>query len=70
MQITPPSPPKVVLSSEEEELLNATQTADCLGLLAALQKGANPNIRDPKGRTPLHFMCGVRCTSFPAMAAR
>jgi len=55
----PPSAPVVERPPEEEELLEATQTANSLGLLDALQKGANPNIRDPKGRTPLHFMCGI-----------
>ena len=28
-------------------------------VLTALQDGANPNICDPKGRTPLHFSAGV-----------
>eukprot|EP00966_Prymnesium_polylepis_P262712 6068118-Prymnesium_polylepis.1 len=40
-------------------LLNATQSANSSGVLEALQAGANPNVRDPKGRTPLHFMAGV-----------
>jgi len=28
-------------------------------VLEALLDGANPNIRDPNGRTGLHFMAGV-----------
>jgi len=40
-------------------LLEATQKANCTKILEALQTGVNPNIRDPKGRTPLHFMSGV-----------
>ena len=33
----------------------------CAGtqLLDALLAGANPNLRDPNGRTGLHFMCGI-----------
>ena len=58
---TPPTPEKPVVkrSPEEELLLNATQSANCTQILQALQAGANPNILDPKGRTPLHFMSGV-----------
>lgn len=51
--------PKPQRPYEEELLLNATQSANCTLLLEALQLGVNPNIRDPKGRTPLHFMAGV-----------
>jgi len=59
-QIAAPSPPpSPAYSPAEEELLAATQAANCTRMLAALQDGANPNIRDPKGRTPLHFMSGV-----------
>jgi len=52
-----PNMPK--LTESENLLLNATQGANCTKLLSALQAGANPNILDPKGRTPLHFMAGV-----------
>jgi len=52
-------PPKPARPVEEELLLNATQSANCTQILEALQAGANPNVRDPKGRTPLHFMAGV-----------
>jgi len=48
-----------VLSEPEQRLLEATQKANCTMMLGALQDGANPNVRDPNGRTPLHFMCGV-----------
>lgn len=54
-----PSAPVVTRSSEEEQLLKATQSANVTKILAALQTGVNPNFRDPKGRTPLHFMAGV-----------
>lgn len=47
------------LTAEEQALLDATQRANCSAILAALQAGANPNIRDPKGRTPLHFVSGL-----------
>ena len=43
----------------EEELLAGTQGANMTRVLTALQDGANPNICDPKGRTPLHFSAGV-----------
>jgi len=46
-------------SPDEDKLLEAVQAANCTKMLDALQAGANPNIRDPKGRTPLHFMSGV-----------
>jgi hypothetical protein len=46
-------------SEAEELLLNATQAANCTRLIKALQMGANPNIRDPNGRTPLHFCAGI-----------
>jgi len=55
----PPPPPEIVRSPEEEMLLNGTQAANCTRILEALKAGANPNICDPKGRTPLHFMAGV-----------
>mmetsp|Transcript_36784 Transcript_36784/g.96760 ORF Transcript_36784/g.96760 Transcript_36784/m.96760 type:complete len:289 (+) Transcript_36784:48-914(+) len=55
----PAPPPKPQRPVEEEMLLNATQSANSSGVLEALQAGANPNVRDPKGRTPLHFMAGV-----------
>ena len=56
----PPAPstgPK--LTASETLLLEATQKANCSQVLEALQLGANPNVRDPKGRTPLHFVAGV-----------
>ena len=40
-------------------LLNGTQAANCTRILEALKAGANPNICDPKGRSPLHFSAGV-----------
>lgn len=52
-------PPEIALSSAEQLLLNATQAANCSLILEALKAGANPNILDPKGRTPLHFLAGV-----------
>jgi len=55
----PPPPSGPVLSQSEQDLLEATQRANCTKVLEALQAGANPNVRDPKGRTPLHFMAGV-----------
>jgi len=55
----PPAPVAAPRPFEEELLLNATQSANCTQILEALQMGANPNVRDPKGRTPLHFMAGV-----------
>jgi len=55
----PPAPEGPKLSQEEQDLLEATQRANCSKILEALQTGVNPNIRDPKGRTPLHFMSGV-----------
>lgn len=48
-----------VRSEAEKLLLNATQAANCTRLLQALEMGANPNMRDPKGRTPLHFVAGI-----------
>jgi len=55
----PPSPLGPKLSPSEQLLLDATQKANCSQMLAALEEGANPNVRDPNGRTPLHFMSGV-----------
>lgn len=43
----------------EGRLFEATQAANCTQLLDALLEGANPNIRDPNGRTGLHFMAGI-----------
>jgi len=48
-----------IVNPAERLLLNATQAANVSRLLLALQDGANPNIRDPNGRTPLHFCAGV-----------
>jgi hypothetical protein len=39
--------------------MDGTQRANCSMVLQALQDGANPNVMDPNGRTPLHFMSGV-----------
>lgn len=47
------------LTDDEEALLAAVQKANSSRVLTALQTGVNPNIRDPKGRTPLHFVAGV-----------
>jgi len=47
------------LTEDEEQLLAAVQKANCSRILTALQTGVNPNVRDPKGRTPLHFVAGV-----------
>ena len=55
-----PAEPKGPARSEAEELLlNATQAANCTRMITALQMGANPNICDPNGRTPLHFCAGI-----------
>ncbi|EOD26313.1 hypothetical protein EMIHUDRAFT_115094 [Emiliania huxleyi CCMP1516] len=55
----PAGPPIPKRSPEEEALFEATQNANCTQLLDALLAGANPNLRDPNGRTGLHFMCGI-----------
>lgn len=55
----PPPAPEIERTPEEEMLLEAVQAANCSKILAALRAGANPNMRDPNGRTPLHFMAGV-----------
>jgi len=56
---SPPAPARPARPESEDMLLNATQGANCTRMLQALQMGANPNIRDPNGRTPLHFCAGV-----------
>ena len=58
----PPPPPSLAtedLTEAEERLLEGTTKANCTILLEALRAGANPNVRDPKGRTPLHFVAGL-----------
>jgi len=58
----PPSAPTLEtqdLTDDEKILLEGTQKANCTMMLDALQAGANPNVRDPKGRTPLHFVSGL-----------
>ena len=57
--IPPDRPPRKKRSDAEELLLNATQAANCTRLITSLQMGANPNILDPNGRTPLHFCAGI-----------
>jgi len=59
MTAPPPANAAPPRTEEEEMLLAGTQGANCSLLLDALLAGANPNVRDPKGRTPLHFMAGV-----------
>merc|ERR1719379_990240 len=54
-----PAPAGPKRTPAEEELLAGTQGANMTRVLTALQDGANPNICDPKGRTPLHFSAGV-----------
>ncbi len=53
----PAAPP--ARSPQDEALFQATQSANCSQILEALQAGANPNMRDVKGRTSLHFMAGL-----------
>jgi hypothetical protein len=56
----PPAPPSAAdLGPEEQMLMEGTQKANCSMMLKALQAGANPNVQDPKGRTPLHFIAGL-----------
>jgi hypothetical protein len=57
--LAPDAPPRPKRSEAEELLLNATQAANCTRMITALQQGANPNILDPNGRTPLHFCAGI-----------
>mmetsp|Transcript_19906 Transcript_19906/g.42849 ORF Transcript_19906/g.42849 Transcript_19906/m.42849 type:complete len:299 (-) Transcript_19906:354-1250(-) len=56
---SPEEPAKEPISPEDEKLLQGTQSANITILLEALKMGANPNMLDNKGRTPLHFMAGV-----------
>jgi hypothetical protein len=55
----PAAPAAPARSEIDERLFQATQSANCTLLLEALLEGANPNLRDPNGRTGLHFMAGV-----------
>jgi len=59
--VAPPPPPPTgpALTESEQTLLAAVQRANCSSILQSLLDGANPNVRDPKGRTPLHFVAGV-----------
>jgi len=62
MPAPPPAAPDLAttnLTEAEERLLEGTTKANCTIMLEALQAGANPNVRDPKGRTPLHFVAGL-----------
>jgi len=61
--VAPPPPPPGLettnLTVADQLLLEGTTKANCTIILEALQEGANPNVRDPKGRTPLHFVSGL-----------
>ena len=62
MPAPPPAAPSLAsdnLTKADELLLEGTTKANCSIMLQALQAGANPNVRDPKGRTPLHFVAGL-----------
>jgi hypothetical protein len=57
----PAAPAEERGSEEDEMLVKATRTGNSAMVLEALKKGANPNLRDPNGRTPLHFLAGLGC---------
>jgi len=59
VQVEAPDLATTNLSTADELLLEGTTRANCTTILRALQQGANPNVRDPKGRTPLHFTAGL-----------
>lgn len=51
--------PMAGLTDAEQRLLEGSQRGNCTLILEALQEEANPNILDPNGRTPLHFVAGL-----------
>mmetsp|Transcript_145197 Transcript_145197/g.251424 ORF Transcript_145197/g.251424 Transcript_145197/m.251424 type:complete len:349 (-) Transcript_145197:293-1339(-) len=51
--------PMAGLSDAEQRLLEGSQRGNCTLILEALREEANPNILDPNGRTPLHFVAGL-----------
>merc|ERR1719181_2255996 len=57
----PAAPAEPPPTEEDEMLVTATRTGNSEMCLEALKKGANPNLRDPNGRTPLHFLAGLGC---------
>lgn len=47
------------LSHIDQVLINGTRGMNCSKILEALQGGANPDVLDKQGRTPLHFAAGI-----------
>lgn len=47
------------LSDIDKMLIEGTRGMNCSKLLEALQAGANPDVLDKQGRTPLHFAAGI-----------